>query len=94
MITYEEINRPRQRWEIRVRLDGKLAGTIRLVDGGFRYFPKGGSRGMAGELFKTVREVQQSLEPDDFCAHCSCSLTSTDCEAGRCTQCGCRLEKQ
>jgi hypothetical protein len=32
-------------------------------------------------------------EEGKYCARCSCSLTSTDCEAGRCTQCGCNLEK-
>jgi len=64
MITYEDYNH-RGRHETRVRLDGKFVGTIKLVEGGFRYFPKGVGKGMAGELFKTVREVQRSLEPED-----------------------------
>ena len=44
-------------------MNGKLVGTIKLVEGGFRYFPNGQKQG--GELFKTVREVQRSLEPED-----------------------------
>jgi hypothetical protein len=64
MIEYEEFTTPRGRWEIRVRLNRKLVGAIRIVDGGFRYFPHGAKKGFAGELFKTVREVQTSLEGD------------------------------
>jgi hypothetical protein len=64
MITYEEFTTPRGKWEIRVKLNKKPVGAIRLAEGGFRYFPRGAKRGFAGELFKTVREVQHSLEND------------------------------
>jgi hypothetical protein len=64
MIEYREVEGLRGSWRIEVRLDGKLTGTIRLAEGGFRYFPKGSKRGHAGELFKTVREVQRSLEDE------------------------------
>lgn len=62
MITYEEYSTTRGKWGIRVKLNGKRMGSIKLVEGGFRYFPKGSKKGFAGELFKTVREVQRSLE--------------------------------
>lgn len=48
---------------IGVRLDGKLVGSIRYVNGGYQYFPLGQKRG--GEVFKTLRECKYSLEEDD-----------------------------
>ena len=45
---------------ISVRVDGKIVGTIKLVDGGFQYFPLKHKQG--GEIFKTIKEVQTSLE--------------------------------
>jgi hypothetical protein len=65
MIEYETIEGRRGIWQILVRLDGKITGRIKLVEGGFRYFPKGSRKGLAGELFKSVSEVQVSLESDD-----------------------------
>lgn len=62
MIEYDTIEGRRGTWRINVKLDGKVVGAIRLVEGGFRYFPKGSKRGVAGELFKTVREVQADIE--------------------------------
>ena len=47
---------------IRVRLDGKIVGTIQPVLNGWRYFPKGSRDG--GETFPTVVQVQRSLEDD------------------------------
>jgi hypothetical protein len=64
-ITYEEVKGLRGSWKIRVRLDGKLTGEIRQVEGGFQYFPKGGGKGYAGELFKSVSQVQANIEGDD-----------------------------
>ena len=45
---------------MRVRLSRKIVGVIQIVEGGYAYFPKGSKQG--GEVFKDVREVQQSLE--------------------------------
>ena len=45
---------------LRVRLDGKICGEIRRVEGGFQYFPKGRKEG--GEIFPSVLEVQKSLQ--------------------------------
>jgi hypothetical protein len=50
-------NRP-----IPVRLDGKRVGTIKPVEGGWQYFPYKHKQG--GEIFKTIDEVQKSLEFD------------------------------
>jgi hypothetical protein len=49
------------------------------------------------DLHAEADELEDQIvkrEEGKYCTHCSCSLTSTDCEAGRCTQCGCKLEKQ
>jgi len=45
---------------IRVYSGGLRVGTIRAVEGGFRYFPKGSKVG--GEVFTTIAAVKQSLE--------------------------------
>lgn len=45
---------------LKVRLDGKICGEIRKVAGGYQYFSIG--RNIGGDLFKTVAEVQRSLE--------------------------------
>jgi hypothetical protein len=42
---------------------------------------------------QSVRNTAKLPERRQYCARCSCSLTSTDYEAGRCTQCGYRLNK-
>lgn len=44
---------------LKVRLDGRICGEIRKVEGGFQYFPKGEKVG--GEVFATVTAVQRSL---------------------------------
>jgi RimJ/RimL family protein N-acetyltransferase len=62
MIEYDFIDGPRGSWKISVKLDGKIVGAIKLVEGGFAYFPKGSRKGFATEVFKSVREVQRSLE--------------------------------
>lgn len=47
---------------IRVTLDGKIAGYIKPNNDGYRYYPLGDNFG--GEWFKTIEEVKQSLEND------------------------------
>jgi len=44
-----------------VRMDGRIVGEIRRVDGGYQYFPKGSSKGNGGEIFPTVAAVQRSI---------------------------------
>ncbi len=48
---------------IKVKLDGKIIGHIKYVEGGWQYFPKGQKKG--GEVFKSLMQVQLSLECDD-----------------------------
>jgi hypothetical protein len=48
---------------LKVQLDGRVIGEIRKVEGGYQYFPKGQKTG--GEIFKSVTEVQSSLEFDE-----------------------------
>lgn len=45
---------------IPVRFNGKRVGTIKPVEGGWQYFPINHKQG--GEIFKTIQEVQNSLE--------------------------------
>jgi hypothetical protein len=45
---------------IPVTLSGKLVGSIKKVDSGYQYFPKGHKTG--GKVFPTVIQVQMSLE--------------------------------
>jgi hypothetical protein len=45
---------------IPVRLNGKRVGTIKPVEKGWQYFPLNHKQG--GEIFKTIEEVQNSLE--------------------------------
>ena len=54
MITYENV--------INVRLDGKTIGTIKEVDGGYQYYPKGHGKSWAGDVYPTIKEVKDSLE--------------------------------
>jgi DNA-directed RNA polymerase subunit RPC12/RpoP len=44
-----------------------------------------------GKNFLSETHFMHVRCPAEFCARCSCSLTSTDYEAGRCTQCGSKL---
>lgn len=62
MIDYEFVE-GRAAFHVKVFVDGKLSGAIRVVEGGFIYFPKGSRQ--HGDIFRTVREVQRSLEGDD-----------------------------
>lgn len=45
-----------------VRLDGRICGEIRNVEGGYQYFPKGSKVG--GEIMESVSAVQKSLVED------------------------------
>lgn len=45
---------------IPVRYNGKRTGTIKPVDGGWQYYPINHKQG--GDVFKTISEVQRSLE--------------------------------
>ena len=42
-----------------VKLKGKAVGTIKEVDGGFAYFPKGSKQ--PGETYPSIDQVKQSL---------------------------------
>lgn len=44
-----------------VRLGRRIVGKIRKTEGGYHYKPKGFA---AGDTFKTVAEVKQSIEED------------------------------
>lgn len=59
---YKEGEAPCSKGPLVVRLDGKVCGEIRKVEGGFQYFPKGQKTG--GQVFKTVSKVQRSLSED------------------------------
>lgn len=48
---------------IPVRVEGRVTGEIRPVEGGWQYFPKGRKEG--GEIFKTAGDVQRSLCEDE-----------------------------
>lgn len=48
--------------QIIVKLDRKIVGTIKKVDAGWQYFPKGKKTG--GEIFRTYQLVQKSLEAE------------------------------
>jgi hypothetical protein len=58
-ITYTE-NVNALRSETRVYSGNLRIGTIRIAEGGWRYFPKGSKVG--GEIFTTVSAVKRSLE--------------------------------
>ena len=45
---------------IPVRFNKKRVGTIKPVEGGWQYFPL--NHKIGGEIFKTIPEVQKSLE--------------------------------
>jgi len=65
MIEYEHVKGRRGSWQVKVKLDGKVVGAIKITEGGFAYFPNGSRKGFAPELFKSVREVQRSLETQE-----------------------------
>jgi hypothetical protein len=48
--------------DISVSIGKNRVGTIKQVDGGFRYEPIGGDH--YGDIFKTVKQVKKSLEND------------------------------
>ena len=47
---------------LQVSIDGRLAGEIRKVTGGYQYFPKGIKKG--GRVFNKIGEVQRSLSEE------------------------------
>lgn len=62
-IDYEDVESRRGSSDVmRVKLDGRTVGVIRLVEGGFTYVPKGQKKG--GAVFRTVRELQRDIEGD------------------------------
>lgn len=58
MISYEHTGQV-----IKVRLDKKIIGEIRVVAGGYAYFPKG-RKSLMGDVFETVQAVKRSLEEE------------------------------
>jgi hypothetical protein len=57
-----------------------------------------GSDGIGGdwgcdEAVEAVQKLVAASERRRYCPRCGCSLTSTDYEAGRCTQCGHKLAR-
>lgn len=62
-ITYKEVEGRRGSWSIKVYHDDTYVGDIKLVEGGFAYFARGSKA--RGDVFKSVAEVQRSLEGDD-----------------------------
>lgn len=48
---------------VKVKLNGRIIGHIKSVEGGWQYFPKGQKKG--GEISKSMMKVQLSLESDD-----------------------------
>lgn len=62
MIEYE-YTEGRHDAPVRVRLDGKIVGTIQPVLNGWRYYPKGSKEG--GQAYSTIGEVQRSLEDEN-----------------------------
>ena len=47
-------------YKLAVRIEGKIVGHIKGVDGGFAYFPKG--KGMPrGYIFKTIKECENNF---------------------------------
>lgn len=65
MITYENQNGRRiggtPRYDIDVRLDGKLVGMIRSVATGWYYKPL---KGKSGDIWPTLKDVKRSLEEE------------------------------
>ena len=47
---------------LKVRLDGRICGEIRKVDGGYQYFPKGQKVG--GEIFGSIGLVQKRVRDE------------------------------
>lgn len=47
---------------VSVRIDGKVVGEIRKVEGGYQYFPKGHSKG--GEILPSMLAVKRTLEDE------------------------------
>lgn len=59
MIEYRKYNKTDA---LGVYLDGIRIGEIRVVSGGFQYFPRGQKIG--GDIFPTLAEVKRSLETE------------------------------
>lgn len=45
---------------LKVKLDGKHCGNIKIVYGGWAYFPK--CKKESGEVYKSIQEVKDSLK--------------------------------
>jgi len=58
---YQEGVKAKDMEEIKVRLDGKICGSIKPTIGGWRYIPKGQPKSIVGKVFMTITEVQKSL---------------------------------
>lgn len=56
MLTYEE------KVTVTVKHEGKTLGTIKEVEGGWQYTPKGHGSKWAGDVYPTLKAVKLSLE--------------------------------
>ncbi len=56
---YKEGEKACSREPLKVRLDGRVCGEIRKVEGGYQYFPTGARIG--GQVLPSVDAVQRSL---------------------------------
>lgn len=55
-----EFDKPDRGSPIRVKLDGKVVGTIRRVEGGYQYYPKG-ARNSDAEVISNLDRCKQSI---------------------------------
>ena len=60
---YKEGEKACENEPIKVRLDGRVCGEIRKVEGGYQYWPKASMYG--GGVHTSVSLVQQSLIGDE-----------------------------
>lgn len=64
MITYDFVTNSNQAViKVKVKLNGKMVGSINpVIGGGWQYFPSGQKKG--GDVMKSITLVQKSLESE------------------------------
>lgn len=58
---YTEGQKACEKEPLLVRLNGRISGEIRKVEGGYQYFAKASKGWVEGDIFPTVEAVQKSL---------------------------------